>query len=107
MKVFEPATIGSITLSNHFIRSATAEGLANRQGFCSMPMSAFMVKLAKGGAGLIITGSHGISGFEEYWIGSNAFKIVTYATCPVVTVPPPGEAPVVGRNEERAAVQAR
>lgn len=38
------------------------------------------------GAGLIITGSHGISGFEEYWIGSNAFKIVTYATCPVVTV---------------------
>ena len=42
MKVFEPATIGSITLSNHFIRSATAEGLANRQGFCSMPMSAFM-----------------------------------------------------------------
>ena len=38
------------------------------------------------GAGLIITGSHGISGFEEYWIGSNAFKIVTYATCPVITV---------------------
>jgi nucleotide-binding universal stress UspA family protein len=38
------------------------------------------------GAGLIITGSHGISGFEEFWIGSNAFKIVTYATCPVITV---------------------
>ncbi len=38
------------------------------------------------GAGFIITGSHGISGFEEYWIGSNAFKIVTYATCPVITV---------------------
>lgn len=37
-------------------------------------------------AGLIIAGSHGISGFEEYWIGSNAFKIVTYATCPVITV---------------------
>ena len=40
------------------------------------------------GAGLIITGSHGISGFEEYWIGSNAFKIVTYANCPVITVRP-------------------
>ncbi len=38
------------------------------------------------GAGLIITGAHGISGFEEYWIGSNAFKIVTYASCPVITV---------------------
>ena len=61
MKVFEPAAIGSITLSNHFIRSATAEGLANHQGFCSMPMSAFMVKLAKGGAGLIITGHLAVS----------------------------------------------
>jgi nucleotide-binding universal stress UspA family protein len=38
------------------------------------------------GAGLIVTGAHGISGFEEYWIGSNAYKIVTYAGCPVITV---------------------
>ena len=35
---------------------------------------------------LIVTGTHGASGFEEFWIGSNAFKIVTYATCPVITV---------------------
>ena len=35
---------------------------------------------------LIVTGAHGISGFEEFWIGSNAFKIVTYASCPVITV---------------------
>jgi nucleotide-binding universal stress UspA family protein len=38
------------------------------------------------GADLIITGAHGISGYEEFWIGSNAFKIVTYASCPVITV---------------------
>jgi nucleotide-binding universal stress UspA family protein len=38
------------------------------------------------GAMMIVTGAHGISGYEEYWIGSNAFKIVTYATCPVITV---------------------
>jgi nucleotide-binding universal stress UspA family protein len=38
------------------------------------------------GALMIITGAHGISGFEEFWIGSNAFKIVTYSTCPVITV---------------------
>jgi len=38
------------------------------------------------GAMLIVTGAHGISGFEEYWIGSNAVKIVTYSTCPVITV---------------------
>jgi nucleotide-binding universal stress UspA family protein len=37
-------------------------------------------------AELIITGSHGISGYEEYWIGSNAYKIVSYATKPVITV---------------------
>lgn len=37
-------------------------------------------------AELIITGAHGISGFEEYWIGSNAYKIVTYASSPVITV---------------------
>jgi nucleotide-binding universal stress UspA family protein len=37
-------------------------------------------------AELIITGAHGISGFEEFWIGSNAYKIVTYATNPVITV---------------------
>jgi nucleotide-binding universal stress UspA family protein len=37
-------------------------------------------------AQLIIAGAHGISGYEEYWIGSNAFKMVTCATLPVITV---------------------
>lgn len=37
-------------------------------------------------AELIVTGAHGISGYEEYWIGSNAYKIVTYASSPVITV---------------------
>jgi nucleotide-binding universal stress UspA family protein len=37
-------------------------------------------------AELIVTGAHGISGYEEYWIGSNAYKIVTYTNCPVITV---------------------
>ena len=38
------------------------------------------------GALMIIAGAHGISGFEEFWIGSNAFKMVTYASVPVITV---------------------
>jgi len=38
------------------------------------------------GALLIIAGTHGISGFEELWIGSNAFKIVTHSSVPVITV---------------------
>jgi nucleotide-binding universal stress UspA family protein len=37
-------------------------------------------------AQMIIAGAHGISGFEEFWIGSNAFKMVTYASVPVITV---------------------
>lgn len=37
-------------------------------------------------AELIVTGAHGISGYEEFWIGSNAYKIVTCATNPVITV---------------------
>lgn len=37
-------------------------------------------------ADLIITGSHGVSGFESFMIGSNASKIVTYAPCPVITI---------------------
>lgn len=35
---------------------------------------------------MIIMGTHGISGFEEYWAGSNAYKVVSNAPCPVLTV---------------------
>lgn len=35
---------------------------------------------------LLVVGAHGSSGFEEYWIGTNAFRIVSSATCPVITV---------------------
>jgi nucleotide-binding universal stress UspA family protein len=34
----------------------------------------------------IVAGSHGVSGFESFMIGSNASKIVTYSPCPVITV---------------------
>ncbi|MBN3035103.1 MAG: universal stress protein [Bacteroidales bacterium] len=37
-------------------------------------------------ANLVIAGTHGVSGFEEFWIGSNAYRIVTYAPCPVITL---------------------
>lgn len=35
---------------------------------------------------LIVVGTHGSSGFEEFWIGSNAQKIVSAASCPVITI---------------------
>ncbi|NCA75247.1 MAG: universal stress protein [Alphaproteobacteria bacterium] len=35
---------------------------------------------------IIVTGTHGASGFEEFWIGSNANKIVSASYCPVITI---------------------
>jgi nucleotide-binding universal stress UspA family protein len=35
---------------------------------------------------MVIAGTHGVTGFEEFWIGSNAYRIVTYSPCPVFTV---------------------
>ncbi|MDO9510176.1 MAG: universal stress protein [Bacteroidales bacterium] len=35
---------------------------------------------------LIIIGTHGASGFEEMWIGSNAYRIISASTTPVITI---------------------
>jgi len=35
---------------------------------------------------LIIVGTHGSSGFEEFWIGSNANRIVATSTIPTITI---------------------
>lgn len=35
---------------------------------------------------LVVVGTHGISGFEPFWIGSNAYRIVTSSSCPVITI---------------------
>lgn len=37
-------------------------------------------------ANLIVMGTHGISGFQEFWMGSNAYKVVSSAKCPVITI---------------------
>jgi len=37
-------------------------------------------------ADIIIMGTHGVSGFREFVIGSNAFRVVTEAPCPVISV---------------------
>ena len=37
-------------------------------------------------ADMIVMGTHGVSGFEEFFMGSNAYKVVTSATMPVLTV---------------------
>jgi nucleotide-binding universal stress UspA family protein len=35
---------------------------------------------------LVVAGTHGASGFEEFWIGSNANRMVASCECPVITI---------------------
>ncbi len=35
---------------------------------------------------LIVMGTHGVSGIVEFFVGSNTYKVVTKATCPVLSV---------------------
>lgn len=55
-KMFERTEINGMALENRFIRSATWEGMADNDGSVTPQLMATMVELAKGGAGLIITG---------------------------------------------------
>jgi nucleotide-binding universal stress UspA family protein len=42
-------------------------------------------------ADLIVMGTHGLTGFERFMLGSVAEKVLRKATCPVMTVPPAAE----------------
>jgi nucleotide-binding universal stress UspA family protein len=35
---------------------------------------------------IIILGTHGVSGFEEFFMGSNAFRVITESPCPVLSM---------------------
>ena len=35
---------------------------------------------------MVVCGTHGASGFEKFWIGSNANRIVSASACPVITI---------------------
>ncbi len=55
-KLFETTSINTMNLSNRFVRSATWEGMADKEGFCTPQLIKIMENLAKGDIGLIITG---------------------------------------------------
>jgi 2,4-dienoyl-CoA reductase-like NADH-dependent reductase (Old Yellow Enzyme family) len=54
--LFEPNRIGTMSVANRFIRSATWEGMADDSGKCSSRLIALLANIARGGVGLIITG---------------------------------------------------
>ena len=37
-------------------------------------------------AGLIVMGAYGVTGWQQLWVGSNAFKVVSTSQCPVLTL---------------------
>lgn len=54
--LFEPIRINSMVLKNRFVRTATAERMASRDGGFTQEMVNLYMRLARGGVGLIITG---------------------------------------------------
>ena len=38
------------------------------------------------GADMVIIGTHGNSGWQPFWIGSNAFRVASASNCPVITI---------------------
>jgi len=53
--LFESVSINGMTLANRFVRSATWEGLASREGSVTSKLTKMMVELARGEVGLIIS----------------------------------------------------
>jgi len=54
-KLFEPSVINGMELANRFVRSATWEGMATKDGDVTPKLINTMTTLAKGGIGLIIS----------------------------------------------------
>src|ERR1035441_9536107 len=55
-ELFERVSINGMTLSNRFVRSATWEGLASREGSVTPKLTKMMVELVWNEVGLIISG---------------------------------------------------
>lgn len=54
--LFEKTHISSLSLTNRFVFSATWDGMADNEGFCTQKNIDALVERAHGGVGLIITG---------------------------------------------------
>ena len=54
-ELFESTVINGMTLANRFVRSATWEGLATREGYATEGLTKLLTDLARGKVGLIIT----------------------------------------------------
>ena len=58
--LFSLGTIGTISVKNRIVRSATEEILASNEGRVTEEYIQFYTRLARGGVGLIMTGNYGV-----------------------------------------------
>ncbi|GAD91100.1 putative oxidoreductase [Vibrio halioticoli NBRC 102217] len=63
--LFSPSKIGSMTLKNRFVRSATWENMATEEGYMTDKLYDVYEELAKGEVGLIVTGYANIVADEK------------------------------------------
>jgi len=70
--MFDNASINGMNLNNRFVRSATCEGLAAKDGSVTPNLTEKMVELAKGGVGLIIPGYAFVSPGGQSSLGQTA-----------------------------------
>jgi len=54
--LFTPCKLGSLTVRNRFVRSATCEGMCNAAGDVTPALVRYCERVARGGVGLFITG---------------------------------------------------
>lgn len=54
--LFEPITLGPVSIKNRFVRSATGESMANKDGMVRDSIFGMYEELSAGGVGLIISG---------------------------------------------------
>jgi nucleotide-binding universal stress UspA family protein len=96
--VFFAQKFGSELTAVHIEESSDEEGLkaklqphANGTEYRYLHKSGAVYKGILGAASetdasLIIMGTHGVTGFQEFWMGSNAFKVVSSSKCPVLSM---------------------
>jgi 2,4-dienoyl-CoA reductase-like NADH-dependent reductase (Old Yellow Enzyme family) len=68
-KLFETVRLGSLTSPNRLVRSATWEGIANRDGSVTEAAYEIYDELARGGVGTIITGFTSVAANDSYFGG--------------------------------------
>jgi nucleotide-binding universal stress UspA family protein len=85
-----------LTELRQFVKPAEAAGISVRTAILEGDAVAQILEAARQlPADLVIMGTHGRGGFSRWVLGSVAEKVLRTSACPVLTVPPSAEGPVL------------